>query len=388
MLTKATIENLDATDLKLLTEEDVLAPKVVTRLEELLNDGEFEQESGESIELFDAVNELIAKHEKTIIRNKELYSRYVKILWGLRWKALSSLSSEDQENMFRNNLLFSLRQGFSVKTWTMGMVRKTEFGTYPDGKKRQMLFSALENNTEHIGNNGIELTGGKNIVPSVQNWIKDYETSLQRHKNKTQSLKDYIDQNVNVQKLEADNQKKLEQVLELFTWLKYPQISGEFIAAKEAEQEIKKMRSERKTQPVNSTHQVLQQQNISKNKTTKQGFDTSQISKRTKELMENHNLHIDEGEDLNREIIRAVNGHTAPDEFTQRLRTTLPRLQSEELTTLVKDIDDKIFKPFRNELVEKTQETNIEKKLTQTVRTPAQRTDVTQQHDPYREPIE
>lgn len=248
MLTQATIENLTPEDLAILSSEDLTQPEVAQHLEQMVNDAEFDYEAGEARDFLDALNALLATHQEELKNNQELYTQYMTLLWNLRWKAMFALDPQAQENLLSDNLIFSLQKGFDVKTWVGKMVEVTEFGTYPDSKTRQRLLTALGRNQERISTQNITVEGQVNATPTVQNWLKDFEAFLLQTGNRTLAQKEYLGKNKNAQALSREDKQVLQKILDLFIWLKYPQITGEFISVQEAEQQLKARRPGRAQQ--------------------------------------------------------------------------------------------------------------------------------------------
>lgn len=75
-----------------------------------------------------------------------------------------------------------------------------------------------------------------------------------------------------------------------------------------------------------------------------------------KEVAEEYNLHIDQGGDLQDEVLNIISGETKPKDFKKNIRKHLS-VSKEEAEEITRDIDEMIFSPMKEELKKDLQET-------------------------------
>lgn len=402
MLTKATIENLTPEDFKLVNEEDVLNPDLITRVEELTTDGEIDYESGEAGIFLETLKKIVEKHNSVLKSQPTIYERYTKTLQKVQWESLSTLRPEERDILLAEHILSSLTYDIDV----LGLIKKMfvifEYGTYPDSKRRQRFVRAIEKNQEQLSNIKLLLTSREQVEPTVQNWLRDYNENLRFNSGNRALADEYIATNENVKKLDERQRQLLRRTIEIFNWLKYPQLSGDFVNIEDMEgkvtpetQSTKQVYIPRKaraaTQPPKRTVQQPET------------FDASRVREKIFQLAQRHKLRVDESSEFENEVLRAFNGVTHPDEFINRLRIGLPTIKEEKLEALVVDTNHEIFEPARKILLkhhiqdeesEPIEDDSIEttkQKLEGRITTQAEEKTVAKQPvhtDPYREPIE
>ena len=342
MLTKATVANLDTSELPLLDAEDMPRPDVLARLAELTDGALAEQEPSEARELLDAIGTLVTSYESVLKQNQDASARYQKLMLRLRWKALAT-DPKEPARLVGTALLTSLREGIPVRERLARLLATTEFGTYVDAKRREELLSALRGNTERIGEKSIVSPQQSASEPSVGNWLKDFSKVLERDKNIERALRNYFSASTSVGALPPESKRLLQSVLELTTWLEYPQLTGEFISVKEAEAELK---AERERTPKAPTAQAAVPVTPKPR--------VASVDEQMMRIMRTHNLRVDEAAAFKKELDRVFSGTTRPDGFIGALRQTLPGTPEEKLAALVRDTDREIFTPRREALMEET----------------------------------
>lgn len=192
--------------------------------EKCSNDTEFITDSNSAKEFAEVISSLLVKYSKEPNLNADIQNRLKNLEIKLRWLNPSDLESNYRKELMSNGVVRALRMGIDV----LGSIRQYLFiwenEFQPDDARRADLIYNLINNQETIGSNQINLSSGDSVLSSVQNWLKDYLSSLSGSSLGGSFEKvNYLTQNLNVKKLNSQEKEILTKVLDIYQYLKNPQ---------------------------------------------------------------------------------------------------------------------------------------------------------------------
>ena len=195
----------------------------LAKAEEYAEDSEFTQDSGNAKEFAQIVDNIRGQYDAQIKGLPELEKRLKMLSIKLHWMYGLSLDTNLKSDLVSLNLVKAIRVKIDVLSGFVKWLDFYESGAEVDDKRRSDMMYLLSNNSEWIGNNKIATANGT-LVPTVQNWIKDFLISLPRNSELPGSFDkvNYFTNNSNAQKLTAGEKEILSKIIDIYRYLKNP----------------------------------------------------------------------------------------------------------------------------------------------------------------------
>lgn len=166
--------------------------------------------------------------------DQQLYKFYQKLIILLKFVSFIALKPKDFRYLLMEGIIAALRAKVEVVDNIRDFFELYEGGVGIEKQMRRELIYALENNKENIGEQSIKLEDKGRVAPSLQNWLKSYNSSqpLTAGRSRFNQI-NFLNTNQNVLILSSEDKKILAQVLEIYDWLLFPPPLPEIIPDEE-----------------------------------------------------------------------------------------------------------------------------------------------------------
>lgn len=191
--------------------------------EDYAEDSEFSEDSGNAKEFVQIVDSIRGQYSGQLKGQPELEKRIKMLSLKLHWMYGLSLDTNLKSDLVSLNLVETLKAKVDVLSgFTKWLNFYEEDGDIDEQRRSDMMY-LLSNNSEWIGNNKID-TAKESLVPTVQNWIKDFLISLPANNQLPTSFDkvNYFTKNPNVQKLSTGEKDILSKIIDIYRYLKNP----------------------------------------------------------------------------------------------------------------------------------------------------------------------
>ncbi len=132
-----------------------------------------------------------------------------------------TLSEDLQIKLFKESLLKAIRVGIDIKERFAIKMNVLDSSLWPE--TAQVFLEALTLNEEKIGRENILVEGEPTpSLPSVKNWLRDYNRIYGMEKHDRMIIHKYMTENKNVAKLNQLEKMVLLKVIEFYESLKFP----------------------------------------------------------------------------------------------------------------------------------------------------------------------
>lgn len=194
------------------------------RLESYSEDSEFWVDAGSAKKLIVLLDSIVLKFGADLKKHPELTKKIHDLTLKINWLYPMALDGNRKKELIGMSLLFAIKQGLNPIETISRWLDYYEFNFEPDKQRRADLLYLISDNEEIIGNSKIQLSTGEEASPTVKNWIKDYMSSVKESSVVTGNFDkiNFLNKNVNVQKLAAQEKEILSKVIDIYRLLKYP----------------------------------------------------------------------------------------------------------------------------------------------------------------------
>ncbi|MBX4187238.1 MAG: hypothetical protein KW802_03230 [Candidatus Doudnabacteria bacterium] len=191
--------------------------------EEYSTDSEFELDSGSAKEFALFIDAIKQRFKNDLKNFPEVEKRLESLSIRMYWMDSASLESNLKNELVSLRLVEALKSKVDV----LGAVRKWidffEIGSNEDIQRRSDFIYLLSNNNEWIGTDKLQMDDGT-LVPTVQNWLKDFLLSLPNSSQLPSSFDkvNYFTNSKNVKGLSTEEKEILTKIIDLYRFIKNP----------------------------------------------------------------------------------------------------------------------------------------------------------------------
>lgn len=200
-----------------LTEKDLAEPQIYEEIKEAA---------------FELVDHLMAPEARQIANELErkigpalqseapdLYRKYRQIVICLKFVGLITLDKETFLKLIQFNLLEALYNRIDINERMTGRMYILPAGAWLD--ETEQALKVLKQNNQWLGSQKIVLQGdSETSVPSIKNWLTDYDRTFGPEKHSALERQQYLAQNPNVRLLSPLEKNALQMLLRFYDNLK------------------------------------------------------------------------------------------------------------------------------------------------------------------------
>lgn len=219
-----------------LTMDQLRDSKIFNQLRELVLEVVFERNIGDSQEILNNLENQLKQAPGFSKESPDLFKQYQDLILRLKFCCLPNLDDKEIQKLIRENLLKAFDYKIDVKDKLILL-----FILYKDRKRGRdllrKLLEALLSNPERLGDQDLERKGvGESVPPTIRNWLVDYEQFFEKERPR-KSLEEimYLNKGVNVRKLDDRQKTILFKIIQIYDFLKFPELQGEEVIATYAE---------------------------------------------------------------------------------------------------------------------------------------------------------
>ncbi len=161
-----------------------------------------------------AIDEALEKNPQFKNEDQELYKKYCDLSLYLKFHNLERLPEDNNVlELLEKNFCDALKKNLNLEEWLrakvmmIGLPFRNEF--------LEKTLSAIKKNLQKIGTKNI-IISNKEVEPTIQNWIKDYEYTSEPGIHSLLERNDYFIHSKNVRNLNEDEKKQIKMLLQLY----------------------------------------------------------------------------------------------------------------------------------------------------------------------------
>jgi len=159
------------------------------------------------------------RNKEALAGNVRIKNVYTKYIVSLKYIALPRLEKEEVLAILKTDLLLGINlPDYDLYYKLKEKISSLDTQSDVDDFKRQVQ-NALQVNNEIVGDKKI-IIGGRELMPSVANWLKDYNAICMSEEFSDTCLEQYFSSNINIVSLPEQKQNLIKKVIILFENLK------------------------------------------------------------------------------------------------------------------------------------------------------------------------
>jgi len=161
-----------------------------------------------------AIDEALEKNPEFKNQNSELYKKYHELSLYLKFHNLDRLPEDnDVLDLLEKNVGYALKKNINLENWLRPKVMMIGI-PFRNGFLEKTL-SAIKKNQQKIGSKNIILSN-KEVQPTIQNWIKDYEYTSEPGIHSLVERNSYFIHSKNVRNLNPEERKQIKILLQFY----------------------------------------------------------------------------------------------------------------------------------------------------------------------------
>lgn len=167
-----------------------------------------------AFQIFLSIDEVLEKHPEFQNENPELFKKYSDLRTYLKFHVLNFLHNDnDIFELYKKHFKDALAKNIDFESW---LKLKTSLIGLPFRDDFLVkILASIKKNQQKIGLKNITISN-KEVQPTIQNWIKDYEYIAEPGLHTLVERNNYFFHSKNIRNLNEDEKKQLKQLLQFY----------------------------------------------------------------------------------------------------------------------------------------------------------------------------